>query len=154
MADARLRKWPWILASLAAVFFGYALYLYERTGSPPISPKPRAAPAIRVTSNKRPAPALARYTAVAGGRIFFGAPAGPTAPGTAAPAYVSALMLRGITLGRTPTALLARAGSPPEAEAWTAKIGQTVLGETVVAIDRRSVTLRRDGQETVLFMPE
>ena len=49
-------------------------------------------------------------------------------------------------------AVLTRSGAPATGESWTVPVGETVLGETVVAIGREGVTLRKEGKETVLVL--
>ncbi|MGE5530146.1 MAG: type II secretion system protein N [Patescibacteria group bacterium] len=144
----------WLAAALAAAFCAYGFWSYAVAGRPVEPVKPRAATAAGPVRAAKNVPGPGLYAGLAGGRMFFGeaqtAAGGDGSPGV----YVSALVLRGIVLGggRKPLAILARAGSPPEAESWTVSVGQTVEGETVVAINRDSVTLARGGQVTVLFL--
>ncbi|MGQ9779265.1 MAG: hypothetical protein ACUVRM_05225 [Bacillota bacterium] len=147
----------WLVTFLAAAFFFYALGVYLRSGRPPAAPIPHGASGSSPAVKSRAVLPSSRYAPLLAGGLFFpptGEKGGETArePGT----YVSSLALRGIVLaeGRPPMAVLTRANAPPTGESWTVRVGETVLGETVVAIDRQSVTLRKEGKETVLVLAE
>ena len=142
---------PWLAAFFAAAFFAYGLIVYLNAGGSPVQPHARASSPMVLPDAMRPLPNIGKYAGVAGGRIFFGEPVASNG-GLPVP-YFSSLALRGIviTQGRA-LAVLARKDSPPESETWTARVGDTVLGEKVAAIDKDFITLSRDGQETVLVL--
>ena len=147
----------WLAVVLAACSFAYALAAYLRTGSPPADPRPRPVSGRLPSAAPRVLPPSTRYAPLAEGRPFFAPPAreAEEVGQEAEPAtYVSGLALRGIVLaeGRAPMAVLTRSGAPATGESWTVRVGETVLGETVVAIGRESVTLRKEGKETVLVL--
>lgn len=148
------RPWhlAWLGVCLAACFLVYSLLAYIRAGQSPPDPAPNGDSApLRLEPRRTTEPG--RYAHLAEGRIFFGA--AETAAGEAQPGvYVSRLVLRGIIWadGRAPLAVLTRAGAPPDSESWTVRVGETVLDEEVVAIERNSVILRQGGLETVLVL--
>lgn len=153
------RKWTmpaaWIAAAAAACFFAYAFLVYRQAGAPPLPVKIARGAVSGAVRPKRTQPGLARYARLSTGRIFFGEPAAVATIPTPQPIYVSALTLRGIIRGggQSPMAVLARVSTSPDGETWYAKPGDTVLDETVIAIEADSVVLRKDGLETVLVLP-
>jgi len=147
----------WFLALAAAVFFFYALHAYLVSGVPPavVSSSGGAIRLPPLTGAGKPWPS-SRYAPLCSGKLFFPSAGEKPAATAGEPAtYLSGLALRGIVLaeGRPPMAVLTRAGAPPTGESWMVRVGETVLGETVVAIDRESVTLQKEGKKTVLFLP-
>ncbi|NLG85439.1 MAG: hypothetical protein GX493_12735 [Firmicutes bacterium] len=152
----------WIAALAAAVFFFYALEVYLHGGRPPTPGRPQktSVPSIPALVAKSPTGApSSRYAPLTTGELFFPSRGEEkeTAPLEETPStYVSALALRGIVLaeGRPPMAVLTRANAPATGESWTVRVGETIMGETVVAIERERVILRKEGKETVLVLPD
>ena len=144
----------WITAAAAVCFFVYAVLASRQAGTSPPSVNTLHGRPAGFARPPRSHPEFGRYARVAAGRIFFGEPA-VVIDNEPQPIYLSGLTLRGISRGggQTPQAVLARAGTSPEGESWTVKPGETVLGETVVAIETVSVVLRKGGLETVLVLP-
>ena len=156
-----IRTWTvrlsWLAAFLAAAFFGYAVVLYLQAGAPIVTLRHAAALAASLPRAAKPPVDPGHYGSLAGGRIFFGesVSATPAGPVSSPSVYVSALVVRGIILGNSqpPVAILTRAGAAPDGESWTVRVGQTVLGEEVAAIKGDSVILRKNGQQTMLVLP-
>lgn len=69
-----------------------------------------------------------------------------------APPVTSNLRLKGTVIGGSRTAVIATAEEP--GRSYLVKVGDVILGEEIVAIERGRVILRKDGQLLTLYQEE